>query len=78
MSIEYKDIKNVRMFPTFEEFCKNNTNCHECDLRKNELINTDYGQPCRQVYELVLLIDDFATMIKGQDVLIKGYKKGGN
>ena len=47
--IAYNDIKEIKLYSTFEEFCKNQENCIVCILSRKELINNGYDQPCEQV-----------------------------
>lgn len=55
--IAYNDIKEIKLYSTFEEFCKNQENCIVCVLSRKELINNGYDQPCEQVYDLLKIIE---------------------
>lgn len=55
--ITHNDIKEIKLYSTFKEFCENQENCTNCVLTKKNLINDRYDQPCEQVYDLLKIIN---------------------
>ena len=55
--IVHNDVKEIKLYSTFKEFCKNQEDCINCDLLKKDLINDAYDQPCEQVYDLLKTIE---------------------
>lgn len=42
----------------YNEFCDKQHNCDECELYKKGLINNGYDQPCKEIYQLLRIIQE--------------------
>lgn len=55
--VTIEEIKDIKLFDSKGTFCANQGDCINCVLTTKNLINTEYGQPCTQIYELLKMIN---------------------
>lgn len=61
MDIKYEDIKDIKLYSNYKEFCDEQFNCSECALLDKGLIEHSYDQPCEPVYDLLTIIKDLSN-----------------